>query len=75
MEFVTEAWEEYQYWIETDSSVIAKINRLLITIKQDPFKGEGKPEPLKRNYQGYWSRRITGEHRLVYAVSGTRGLD
>ena len=68
--FTDHAWEEYLYWQEHDVDVLSKINELIKEIKRTPFKGKGKPEPLKGNLAGYWSRRITGEHRLVYRVQG-----
>lgn len=68
--FTDHAWQEYIYWQENDPETLEKINELIKEIKRDPFKGKGKPEPLKGNLAGYWSRRITGEHRLVYRVSG-----
>ncbi|MDO8965779.1 Txe/YoeB family addiction module toxin [Algoriphagus sp.] len=68
--FTDHAWEEYLYWQEQDADVLEKINELIKEIKRTPFKGKGKPEPLKGNLAGYWSRRITGEHRLVYRVQG-----
>ena len=63
-----DGWEDFQYWIETDSDNVEKIKNLLHEIKKNPFQGSGKPEPLKYDLKGYWSRRITGEHRLVYKV-------
>lgn len=69
--FTDHAWQEYVYWQENDPETLEKINELIKEIKRDPFKGKGKPEPLKGNLAGYWSRRISGEHRLVYRVSGT----
>lgn len=68
--FTDQAWEEYLYWQEHDADVLEKINELIKEIKRTPFKGIGKPEPLRGNLAGYWSRRITGEHRLVYRVQG-----
>lgn len=68
--FTNQAWEEYLYWQEHDADVLEKINELIKEIKRTPFKGIGKPEPLRGNLAGYWSRRITGEHRLVYRVQG-----
>jgi toxin YoeB len=65
------AWEEYLQWQKEDEKILASINELIKDIKRDPFKGFGKPEPLKHALHGWWSRRITGEHRLVYRVSGT----
>lgn len=62
------AWEDYQYWLTNDKKTLKKINRLIKECQRTPFKGTGKPEPLKENYSGFWSRRITGEHRLVYKV-------
>jgi toxin YoeB len=56
-----------------DEKIPASINELIKNIKRDPFKGLGKPEPLKHALQGWWSRRISGEHRLVYRVSGKGG--
>jgi toxin YoeB len=64
------AWEEYEYWQSCDPSMVAKINDLIKDTKRSPFKGLGKPEPLKGDLSGFWSRRILGEHRLVYRVSG-----
>lgn len=65
-----DAWEEYLYWQKTDKRVLKKINTLLKDAQRSPFAGLGKPEPLKENLSGWWSRHITGEHRLVYRVSG-----
>lgn len=69
--FAKDAYDHYCYWKANDDKVFQKINHLVKAIKNDPFKGIGKPEPLKGNLSGYWSRRITQEHRLVYKVSGT----
>ncbi|GAB5464859.1 MAG: Txe/YoeB family addiction module toxin [Candidatus Kapaibacteriales bacterium] len=66
--FVKESWEDYEYWIKTDSKVIKKINSIIKDIKTSPFSGIGKPELLKHNYNGYWSRRITQEHRFIYKI-------
>jgi toxin YoeB len=65
-----EAWEDYLYWQQNDQKVLRAINDLIKDIRRDPFKGLGKPEPLKHNLSGWWSRRITREHRLVYRASG-----
>ena len=62
------SWEEYLSWQSTDKKVLKKINSLIKDIKRDPFEGIGKPEPLKYELQGCWSRRVTDEHRLVYEV-------
>jgi toxin YoeB len=64
------AWDDYLYWQQTDQKIMGSINDLIKEIKRDPFKGLGKPEPLKHALQGFWSRRITQEDRLVYRVSG-----
>ena len=64
------AWEEYEYWQRSDPTMVEKINNLLRDTKRSPFQGLGKPEPLKGDLTGFWSRRILGEHRLVYRVSG-----
>jgi len=68
----TYAWEDYLYWQETDKKVLLKINELIKDCLRDPFNGIGKPEPLKGQYKGFWSRRITDEHRLAYAVKDKR---
>ena len=64
-----EAWEDYLYWQDTDKKTVKKINELIKDASRTPFEGKGKPEPLKHNLAGFWSRRITSEHRFVYAVS------
>lgn len=63
-----QAWDDYLYWQDTDKSMIKKINELIREIKRAPFSGKGKPEPLKFDLAGFWSRRITLEHRLVYRL-------
>ena len=65
-----DAWRDYLDWQREDPKVLDRINALITETLRDPFKGTGKPEPLKRNLAGWWSRRITGEHRLVYRVRG-----
>ena len=67
--FSDKAWEEYMYWQNTDKQILKKINQLIRDIKREPFDGIGKPEPLKYELSGFWSRRISDEHRLVYEVS------
>lgn len=66
--FSEDAWEEYADWPQRDRTVRKKINVLIKAVLQDPFHGTGKPEPLKHDLAGYWSRRITQEHRIVYRV-------
>ena len=73
--FTPNGWEDLEHWISNDPDTLTKIKDLLKSIRQDPFRGLGKPEPLKYDLKGYWSRRITGEHRIVYKVSGTKGVD
>ena len=63
-----EAWEEYLYWQMQDKKMLKRINQLIKDIQRNPFEGIGKPEPLKGNLTGFWSRRIDEEHRIVYAV-------
>lgn len=70
IQFSTKAWEDYLYWQQYDKNILKKINALLQDIsREDPYQGIGKPEPLKHAFSGFWSRRITDEHRLVYRVS------
>lgn len=64
------AWDDYLYWQENDRDIVERINTLIEDARRTPFKGIGKPEPLKGEFSGWWSRRITGEHRLVYRVGG-----
>jgi toxin YoeB len=67
--FVGESWEDYVYWQNTDKKILRRINELLKDISRHPYSGLGKPEPLKFKYKGFWSRRITNEHRLIYQVN------
>jgi toxin YoeB len=64
------AWEQYGHWIEADLKVFARLNDLIRECRRAPFTGKGKPEPLKGDLAGWWSRRLTQEDRLVYRVSG-----
>ena len=64
--FQDDAWEDYLYWQQTDKIILKRINALIKEIKRHPFEGIGKPEPLKHDLSGYWSRRKDQEHRLVY---------
>ncbi|HYR22067.1 MAG TPA: Txe/YoeB family addiction module toxin [Chthoniobacterales bacterium] len=68
--FSQESWEEYLYWQKTDPNTSKRINLLIKEIMRDTYRGIGKPEPLKHALQGYWSRRITSEHRIVYKKVG-----
>lgn len=66
-----EAWDDYMYWHDqNDKTMIKRINKLIRDIERNPFEGLGKPEPLKFQLSGKWSRRITDEHRLIYRVDG-----
>ena len=67
--FVDESWEDYLYWQKTDKKMLGRINKLIKDILRSPYEGIGKPEPLKHKYRGFWSRRIDGEHRIIYRVS------
>ncbi|GAB4008230.1 type II toxin-antitoxin system mRNA interferase toxin YoeB [Glycomyces albus] len=66
--FDEDAWDDYLYWQNNDRKVLKRINLLIKDIQRDGFDGIGKPEPLRYGFQGLWSRRITGEHRLLYFV-------
>jgi toxin YoeB len=71
--FTENGWEDFQYWMATDPEIANKIITLLNEICKTPFQGMGKPEPLRYDLTGYWSRRITNEHRLVYSITGKKG--
>ena len=63
------AWEDFRYWLEADKKIARRIVGLIEEIRRMPFEGIGKPEPLKGDLSGYWSRRITDEHRIIYRVT------
>jgi len=65
------AWSDYLYWQSQDKKTLKRINKLIMEVLRTPFEGIGKPEPLKENLSGFWSRRIDDTHRLVYAVTDT----
>lgn len=67
--FADQAWEDYLYWQQMDKKTLRRINDLIKEIQRTPYAGIGKPEPLKHALQGYWSRRITSEDRIVYRVT------
>lgn len=71
--FATHAWSDYLYWQTADDKTLGRLNALIEECRRHPFKGTGKPEPLRGDLSGWWSRRITSEHRLVYRVSGQAG--
>ena len=64
------AWEDYSYWQGQDRKTLKRINRLVQECLREPFAGIGKPEPLRGDQKGYWSRRINHQHRIVYTVTG-----
>lgn len=71
--FTPNAWEDFEYWLENDPATAEKIRSLVEEITRTPFQGSGKPEALRFDLKGFWSRRISGEHRLVYRVEGKKG--
>ena len=75
VECTKHGWEEFSYWIENDTQIVKKIKDLIKSIRESPFKGIGKPEPLKHQLKGSWSRRINHEHRLVYKITGKKGIN
>lgn len=68
IKWTLDAWDDYLYWQKNDKNILKRINLLIKDISRDPFEGIGKPEVLKDNLSGFWSRRIDGEHRLVYII-------
>ena len=68
--FHPRGWDDYLHWQQTDKAMLRRINQLIQAIQREPFGGIGKPEPLRHALRGYWSRRISDEHRLVYFVEG-----
>ncbi|MBS0564969.1 MAG: Txe/YoeB family addiction module toxin [Proteobacteria bacterium] len=69
--FWEKAWDQYLYWQDTDRAMVRKINALIRECLRHPFEGTGKPEPLRGDLSGFWSRRIDREHRLVYRATAT----
>jgi len=68
--FAQEAWEDFLHWQDCDAKVVKRIHALIKDTSRTPFSGIGKPEPLRYALSGYWSRRITEEHRMVYKIEG-----
>jgi toxin YoeB len=66
--FTPSGWDDYQWFVQHDRKLLKRINQLIADILRDPFEGIGKPEALKGDLSGYWSRRVNDEHRLVYTV-------
>jgi toxin YoeB len=72
--FSENAWDDYLYWQKVDKKIVKKINKLIKEIQRTPFEGTGRPEKLRYDLAGYWSRRIDQEHRLVYQVDNDQIL-
>jgi len=72
--FADRGWEDFTHWVENDRKIAIRIVRLIKDIEREPFEGLGKPEPLRHDLTGFWSRRITDEHRLIYTVDKGRVL-
>jgi toxin YoeB len=70
--WTAEAWDDYVYWQGQDKKTLRRINQLIKDVQRSPFEGIGKPEPLKENLTGFWSRRIDETNRLIYEVDGTQ---
>lgn len=70
IQFSSKGWEDCLYWQETDKRTLKKLHELMKDVSRSPYEGIGKPEPLKHALRGFWSRRITDEHRLIYKVEG-----
>lgn len=72
LSWLPDAWEDYLHWQATDKKVLKRVNLVIRDCMREPYDGIGKPEPLRANLSGWWSRRITGEHRLVYRADPGR---
>ncbi|MEW6342011.1 MAG: Txe/YoeB family addiction module toxin [Paraburkholderia sp.] len=70
--WTAEAWDDYVYWQGQDKKTLKRINQLVKDVQRTPFEGIGKPEPLKANLTGFWSRRIDDTNRLVYEITSTQ---
>ena len=68
--FTPAGWSDYQFWVENDRAALLRLNTLIGDIRRSPFVGMGKPEPLRGEFSGWWSRRLDREHRLVYRIEG-----
>ena len=73
--FTDDGWDDYQHWVRHDRAILERVNSLIEDARRNLFKGLGKPEPLKGDLSGWWSRRISGDHRLVYRIEGRAGTD
>lgn len=70
LSFHLRAWDDYRYWKANDAKMLARVDALISDTLRSPFRGLGKPEPLRENWAGWWSRRIDSGHRFVYRVAG-----
>lgn len=75
LSWADQAWEDYLFWQKSDAKILKRVNQLIKDISRNPFQGLGNPEPLKHHWSGYWSRRVTREHRLVYKVKHKEVLE
>jgi toxin YoeB len=75
LHFTATGWEDYLHWTKTDPTIHKRLNELIEDTRRSPFVGLGKPEALKGDLAGWWSRRITAEHRLIYRVQGKASVD
>ncbi len=73
--FSDDGWDDYVHWANDRADTFVRLHELIADIRRNPFTGLGKPEPLKGDLSGWWSRRITGEHRLIHRVQGRKGID
>lgn len=73
--FTEDRWADYQHWVATDRDTLDRLNQLIEDVRRNLFKGLGKPEPLKGDLSGWWSRRVIGGHRLVYGIAGKAGTN
>jgi toxin YoeB len=73
--FTGDGWRDYLHWAGHDTTILARLNELIEDTRRHPFTGLGKPEALKGDLSGWWSRRIMGEHRMIYRVQGRKGQD
>lgn len=73
--FTDHGWGDYRYWVENNQDILTRVNVLIEDARRRLFTGLGKPEPLKGDLAGWWSRRITGDHRLAYCIAGKAGGD
>lgn len=70
LQWTEQGWDDYLYWQSNDVDMVAKVNVMIKDAPRSPFRGLGKPEPLRNDMAGWWSRRLTHEHRLVYRITG-----